>query len=161
MSRSETISPAPLIARGVARMLADHGFAALGEFSIGAGWRMDLCALGRSGEIWCVEIKSSRADFTADSKWPCYLEWCDRFFFAVAEDFPDEILPADEGLIRADAWGAEILRYGPERRLAPARRKSLTLAFARTAATRLRGLIDPPPGGSGRAPGHPHAMPRT
>lgn len=150
MSPNEAISSAPLIARGVARLLADHGFATLAEFSVGAGWRMDLCALGRRGEIWCVEIKSSRADFTADTKWPGYLEWCDRFFFAVAENFPDEILPPGEGLIRADPWGAEILRYGPERRLAPARRKALTLAFGRAAANRLRSLIDPPPERSGR-----------
>lgn len=150
MCPNEAPSPAPLIARGVARLLDDHGFATLAEFSIGAGWRMDLCALGRRGEIWCVEIKSSRADFTADAKWPGYLEWCDRFFFAVAADFPEKILPADEGLIRADPWGAEILRYGSERRLAPARRKALTLAFARAAASRLRSLLDPPPGRSGR-----------
>ena len=142
MSPSEA-GAATLIARGVARLLAGHGFASLPEFSTGAGWRMDLCAMGRRGEIWCVEIKSSRADFLADAKWHAYRDWCDRLFFAVTESFPEHILPPDEGLIRADEWGGEILRYGPERRLAPARRKALTLAFARAAADRLRGLTDP------------------
>ncbi len=135
------------LARGVCRMLAERGFAALTEFSTRDGLRMDVCALGPKGEIWCIEVKSSRADFQADAKWPGYLPWCDRFFFAVPEAFPDELLPAEHGLIRADRWGAEILRWGPEERLTGARRKMLTLAFARLAASRVLTLTDPAPRG--------------
>ena len=91
-----------------------------------------------------IECKSSRADFTSDGKWDGYLEWCDRYFWAVDDGFPTEMLPDDTGLIIADAFDADILRYGPETKLAPARRKALTLKIARYAAMRLQGLRDPP-----------------
>ena len=100
-------------------------------------------ALGPKGEIWVVECKSGRADFMSDSKWQGYLEWCDRFFWAVDSDFPVELLPDDTGLIIADAYDAEIIRTGPEVRLAPARRKVMVQTFATHAARRLQGLRDP------------------
>jgi hypothetical protein len=128
-------------------MLTQHGFASLTEFATRDGLRMDVCALGRKGEIWCIEVKSSRADFMTDRKWEGYLGWCDRFFFAVPESFPDEILPPEHGLIRADAYGADILRWGPEEKLAAARRKAMTLQFARNAAQRVQVLTDPGPRG--------------
>lgn len=140
-------APGATLARGVCRMLGEHGFASLTEVATRDGLRMDVCALGPKGEVWCVEIKSSRADYLADAKWPGYLAWCDRFFFAVPEGFPDALLPAGHGLIRADRWGGDILRFGPEDRLAPARRKAVTLAFARAAAARVQALTDPPPRG--------------
>ncbi len=136
-----------MLARGVCRMFAQRGFASLTEFTTRDGLRMDVCALGPKGEIWCVEVKSSRADFSADSKWHGYPGWCDRFFFAVPESFPDQILPPEHGLIRADAYGADILRLGGQENLAPARRKAMTLQFARNAAQRLQVLSDPSPRG--------------
>jgi len=81
--------------------------------------------------------------FRADQKWPEYLEFCDRFYFAVPQDFPQEVLPADHGLMVADAYGAAILRPSIELTLAGARRRSMTLRFAQTAAGRLHGLTDP------------------
>lgn len=135
--------PGIILARGVGRMLGDLGFSALTEFPVKTGRRMDLCAIGPRGEIWCIEVKSSRADFQADTKWHDYLEWCDRLFFAVPLSFPDEILPLDHGLIRADAWGGEILREANEEGLAPARRKALILRFARLAADRLARATQP------------------
>lgn len=137
--------PGIALARGVCRMLAQHGFASLTEFTTRDGLRMDVCALGPKGEIWCVEVKSSRADFITDRKWEGYLGWCDRFFFAVPESFPDELLPLEHGLIRADAYGADILRLAPEEKLAAARRKAMTLHFARKGAQRVLGLTDPDP----------------
>jgi hypothetical protein len=107
------------------------------------GLRVDVMALGPAGELWVVECKSGRADFAADRKWQGYLAWCDRFFWAVDPAFPAELLPAGTGLILADAHDAEILRMGPEQRLAPARRKALLQGFARTAALRLQALRDP------------------
>ena len=107
--------PGVAMARGVCRMLAQRSFASLTEFATRDGLRMDVCALGRKGEIWCVEVKSSRADFLSDRKWEGYLGWCDRFFFAVSESFPDEILPFEHGLIHADAYGGEILRWARRR----------------------------------------------
>ena len=50
---------------------------------------------------------------------------------------PLDIFPADCGLILSDGYGAEMQRDAPEHRLAPARRKALTLQFARAAADRL------------------------
>jgi hypothetical protein len=135
------------LARGVCRMFTQRGFASLTEFSTRDGLRMDVLALGKKGEIWCVEVKSSRADYLSDRKWEGYLGWCDRFFFAVPESFPDELLPFEHGLIRADAYGADILRWGPEERLAAARRKAMTLQFARNAAQRVQVFTDPRPRG--------------
>ena len=106
--------------------------------------RADVFAAGPKGEMWIVECKSGLPDFRSDRKWPGYLEFCDRFFFAVDDAFPDAVLPADQGLIRADAFGAEILRHPAEpRSLAPARRKALTLRAARVASVRLRQALDP------------------
>lgn len=135
--------PGQLLARGVCRCLMDHGFACLTEMVPRPGLRVDVMALGRKGEIWIVECKSSRADFTADRKWHGYLDYADRFFWAVDAAFPREILPADSGLILADRFGAEILRTGPEARLASARRKAVTQGFARAAALRLQLRADP------------------
>jgi hypothetical protein len=100
-------------------------------------------ALGPKGEIWVIECKSSRADFTSDGKWEGYLDWCDRYFWAVDAAFPTELLPEGTGLIVADAYDAEILRMAPEIRLAPARRTALIRRFGRQAALRLQALRDP------------------
>ena len=139
---SPTEAPGVMLARGVARGLSERGFLALPEFPTIDGRRMDLCALGPKGEIWCVEVKSSRADFMSDAKWPDYVAWCDRFFFAVPESFPVELLPDGHGLILADHWSAEIVRMPSHEPMAPARRKAVTLRFARCAAERLmRGVL--------------------
>ena len=107
------------------------------------GKRVDVMALGPKGEIWVIECKSSRVDFMTDAKWEGYLEWCDRYFWAVDQDFPTDLLPDGTGLIIADAYNAEIIRMGPEVRLASARRTALTRKFARHAGLRLQGLRDP------------------
>lgn len=134
------------IARGATRLLAIHGFACLCELPLASGRRADVAALSEVGEIWIVEIKSCLEDFRADQKWPEYREYCDRLLFAVAADFPREILPADAGLIIADRYGGEIVRAAPEHRLAGARRKAVSLRFARIAALRLSALYDPEAG---------------
>ncbi len=143
MSETTTLMPGQQIARGVARLLRTMDCACLWEFVPARGLRVDLMALTPQGEIWIVECKSSRADFTGDRKWRGYLEWCDRYFWAVNADFPDDLLPDETGLIRADSWGGEILRMAVQTPLAPARRKRLTQDFARHAALRLQGLLDP------------------
>jgi hypothetical protein len=109
------------------------------------GLRVDVMALGPKGEIWIVECKSSRADFMSDRKWQGYAQWCDRYFWAVDEDFDTDLLPPDSGLIIADGHGAEVIRMAPETKLAAARRKTLTLKFARHAAGRLHRFTDPDP----------------
>jgi len=113
------------------------------ELTLGTGRRLDLLALGGSGDLWAIEVKSSREDFLSDGKWPEYLEWADRFAFAVDPHFPLEILPPAEGLIVADRWEAELLRPPRLRPLPAARRKALTLRLARLAAARLHAIVDP------------------
>lgn len=139
------LTPGQRLARGVCRTLAARGFASVEEMVPAPGLRVDVMALGPKGELWVIECKSGPADFRADRKWQGYLDWCDRFFWAVAPDFPQEMLPEGTGLILADAFDAEVLRMGPETRLPPARRKALVQGFARHAALRLQWLRDPGP----------------
>jgi hypothetical protein len=135
--------PGQRLARGVCRMLASHDFAALCEVVPAPGLRVDVMALGPRGQVWVIECKSGPADLRADRKWQGYLDWCDRYFWAVAPDFPTDILPPTGGLILADDFGAEIARMGDEAPLPAARRRALTLRFARLAAWRQMGLGDP------------------
>jgi hypothetical protein len=135
--------PGQLLARGVCRHLAALDFVSVEELVPARGLRVDVMGLGPKGEIWIIECKSSRADFQSDAKWLGYLDWCDRYFWAVDQDFPSELLPDDTGLIIADAYGAEILRMGQEAKLAPARRKVMTAKFARHAALRWHAARDP------------------
>lgn len=134
------------IARGVGRYFRALGQAAIMELSLADGRRCDVIALGPQGGITIVEIKSCVADFRSDSKWPDYRQWCDRFYFAVDAAFPQALIPEDCGLIVADRFGAEVLREAPEHLLVGARRKAVTLRFARVAAVRLQQLLDPDAG---------------
>ena len=137
------LMPGQILARGVCRHLLSHGFATVEELVPAPGLRVDVMALGPKGEVWIVECKSGRADYAADRKWQAYLEWADRFFWAVDADFPTELLPEGTGLMLADGYDAEILRMAPETRLAGARRKAVLQTFARHAAARLQALRDP------------------
>ena len=141
----DTLPPMPgqRLARGVARMLRSMDHAVLTEFVPARGLRVDVISLSPKGDFWIVECKSCRADFATDRKWQGYLDWCDRYFWAVDCDFPSDLLPDDTGLITADAYGAEILRMAPETRLAGARRTRVLRDFARAGALRLQGLTDP------------------
>jgi hypothetical protein len=139
----QDLKPGQLLARGVCRHLTGHGFVTVEELVPVSGLRVDVMGLGPRGEIWIIECKSGRADFQSDRKWQNYLEWCDRFFWAVDEAFPSEMLPEDSGLMIADAYDAEILRMGTETKLAAARRKVMTQKFARHAASRWQAARDP------------------
>lgn len=131
------------IQRGTSRLMRACGNAVVSELPLSSGRRADIVILTRKGDLWIVEIKSSLADFRSDSKWGDYREHCDQLFFAVDDRFPLDVLPDDTGLIIADRYGAEIIREAPEHRLAAARRKAVTLRFARAAALRLQSAIDP------------------
>jgi hypothetical protein len=137
------MASAPDIQRGVARVLIDADHAVLSELPLANGRRADLIAVDRSGLITIVEIKSCRTDFVADRKWRAYLDFCDRFYFAVGNDFPLDLLPPDEGLILADRFGGEIVREAMHRSLSAARRKAMLLRFALAAGQRLHALLDP------------------
>jgi hypothetical protein len=142
-STMNDLAPGQRLARGVARHLRSHGIVSIEEFVPSRGLRVDVIGLGPKGELWVVECKSSRADYQSDCKGQGYLEWCDRYFWAVDQTFPTEVLPDGTGLIIADAFDAEIIRMAPEDRLAPARRKAMVQKFATHAARRLHALRDP------------------
>ena len=127
----------------MSRHLLSHDFVTVEEMTPAPGLRVDVMALGPKGELWVIECKSCRADFQGDRKWQGYLPYCDRFFWAVDCDFPVELLPDDTGLIVADGYDAEIVRMGPDLKMAGARRKALTHRFARHAALRWHGARDP------------------
>ena len=135
--------PGQRLARGVARALRQFDFVSVEELVPAPGLRVDLMALGPKGEVWIIECKSSRTDYVSDRKWQGYLEWSDRFFWAVDGDFPVDLLPPATGLILADRHDAEIVRMSPETPIAPARRKVMTRTFARHAALRLQAMRDP------------------
>jgi len=134
LSRPETTG---LVTRGAARLMTDLGYAPLLEVGLPNGRRADVMALGPRGEIAICEVKSGPEDYLTDRKWGEYLPFCDHFYFAVAPEFPQALLPDEPGLIVADAFGGAVLRPAPHTPLAGARRKALTLAFARLAAGRL------------------------
>ena len=131
------------ITRGVMRHFGQIGLSSLSEFSPVKGLRVDIIALGLLDEIWIVECKSSQNDFKSDKKWQNYLDWCDRYFWAVDGKFPIDILPSDTGLIIADAYDASILREAPLNKLSAARRKKVTKLIARSACNRLLTHTDP------------------
>lgn len=132
-SRPQTTS---VVTRGAARLFEALGYGPLLEVCLPNGRRADIMAIGPKGQIAIAEVKSGLEDFRVDVKWPQYLPYCDLFYFAVAPEFPREILPPEPGLIVADGFGGAVLAEAPSTPLAPARRKALTLAFARLAAMR-------------------------
>ncbi|GAD59666.1 DNA repair putative endonuclease MmcB [Brevundimonas sp. BAL450] len=132
-SRPETTRS---VTRGAARLMADMGYAPLLEVCLPNGRRADVMALGPRGEIAICEVKSGVEDYRVDRKWHEYAPFCDAFYFAVTPEFPEGILPDEPGLIVADGFGGAVVREAPNQMLAPARRKALTLAFARLGAMR-------------------------
>lgn len=124
------------VTRGAARLLVDMGYAPLLEVSLPNGRRADVMALGPRGDIVICEVKSGVEDYRCDQKWQDYGPFCDAFYFAVAPEFPHDLIGGDCGLIVADAFGGAVVRDSVAVPLAPARRKALTLAFARLGAMR-------------------------
>lgn len=137
------LQPGQRLARGVARHLTGLGFASVEEFVPARGLRVDVMGLGPKGELWVIECKSSRADFRGDAKWRNYLDWCDRYFWAVDTGFPVDLLPEGTGLMLADGYDAEIVRMPDAMPVAAARRRMLIQKFATDAARRLHALRDP------------------
>lgn len=136
------------VARGVVRLFCRQDLFAISEMPLPNGRRADLMAIDSKGELTIVEIKVSRADLLGDCKWTDYLDYCDRFFWAVPPHLvpvleEERYLPSDAGLIVADRYDAAMIRAASLRPLAPARRKAQLLHFARRAARRLAAQIDP------------------
>ena len=136
------------VARGVTRLFCRQDRFAICEMPLPNGRRADLMAIDPKGELTIVEIKVAKADLVGDGKWTDYLDYCDRFFWAVPPHLAylleqERFLPGDAGLIVADRYDAAVVRHAAHRPLAPARRKAELLRFARRAARRLAAQIDP------------------
>jgi len=136
------------VARGVTRLLCRQDLFAVCEVPLPNGRRADLMAIDASGSFTIVEIKVAKADLIGDAKWLDYLDYCDRFYWAVppylARILDEErYLPGEAGLIVADRYDAAIVREAAHRPLAPARRKAELLRFARRTARRLAAQVDP------------------
>ena len=131
------------VTRGAMRCLRALGHSVLAEVILASGRRADILSLAPGARLLIVEVKSGLEDWRADMKWSDYAEYCDALAFAVAADFPAEVLPADLGLIVADAYGGAVIREPVETPLPPARRRAMLLRFASLAADRLQSLIDP------------------
>ncbi len=136
------------VVRGTTRLLAREECLAVAEVSVGNGRRADLMGLCPKGLVTIVEVKVSRADLLGDAKWTDYLDYCDRFFWAIPAGFDvtlldrPELLPERAGLIVADRYDAAIVREPATVSLASSRRRAETLRFARRAARRLVGDLD-------------------
>ena len=122
----------------VMRYYTERGFACLPEFTLKTNRRPDITCLGKDGQIIMIEVKSSIADFKSDQKWPEYRDWADALYFAVAEDFPLDILPdqTECGIIITDGFDCHEVRKAPVEKLAGARRNHLIRRLARVAMLR-------------------------
>ncbi len=148
LAQPEMMPIAADVARGIIRLFCRQDLFAILEMPLPNGRRADLMAIDSKGGLTIVEIKVSRSDLVGDCKWTDYLEYCDRFFWAVPPHLAqileqERFLPSDAGLIVADRYDAAVIRSAAHRPLAPARRKAQVLQFARRAARRLSAQIDP------------------
>jgi hypothetical protein len=136
------------VARGVTRLFCRQDLFAICEIPLPNGRRADMMAIDAQGSLTIVEIKVAKADLVGDGKWRDYLDYCDRFYWAVPPHLAsicdtERFLPGEAGLIVADRYDAAIAREAAHRPLAAARRKAELLHFARRAARRLAAQIDP------------------
>lgn len=140
---------AAAVARGIMRLFARNGIWCLPEMPLRNGRRADLMGVDDKGRIVIVEVKVARGDLLGDSKWPDYLDFCDRFYWGVPPELDRSPLEGEGyrpdccGLIVADGYDAEILRPAPLHPLAAARRKCEIERLARAALRRLTVCTDP------------------
>ena len=130
------------------RLFCRQDLFAICEMPLPNGRRADMMAIDPKGGLTIVEIKVAKADLVGDGKWLDYLDYCDRFFWAVPPHLAsiceaERFLPGEAGLIVADRYDAVIARDAAHRPLSSARRKAELLHFARRAARRLATQIDP------------------
>ena len=140
------------VARGVTRLLCRHDLFAICEMPLPNGRRADLMAIDAKGSLTIVEIKVARADLLGDGKWRDYLDYCDRFYWAVPPSLAhildeERYLPGEAGLIIADRYDAAIVREAGHRPLAPRSAACLAVqspmpleAPVKTMTCRSRGL---------------------
>ncbi len=137
------------VLRGIRRLFARNDIWCLPEMPLRNNRRADLMGVDGKGQIIIVEIKVSRADLLGDSKWPEYLDYCDRFYWGLPLTLDaalvgsEAFLPDRCGLIVADGYDAEIIRPAATVALAAARRKTEVERLARASLRRITCLTDP------------------
>src|SRR5256885_10121232 len=94
------------VARGFTGLFCRQDLFAVCEMPLPNGRRADLMAIDARGGLTIVEIKVAKADLIGDGKWTDYLEYCDRFFWAVPAGLArileeERYLPEAAGLILA------------------------------------------------------------
>ncbi|QSB45149.1 MmcB family DNA repair protein [Tsuneonella flava] len=142
-------SDAASVARGICRLLARNEIWCLPEMPLRNGRRADLMGIDPKGQIIIVEIKVSRADLLGDSKWPDYLDFCDRFYWGLPPALDWAVLDGGDfrpdrcGVIVADSYDAEIIRPATTHALATARRRVEVERLARAALRRQLVAADP------------------
>ena len=137
------------VVRGIARLFHRQGLTTLTEVPLPGGRRADLLAIDARGAVTIVEVKVARADLLGDHKWVDYLDWCDRFYWALSSTLDADLLAATDrlqgraGLIVADRYEAAIIHEATPAPLAASRRKAQQLRIARLAMRRLMLAADP------------------
>lgn len=140
---------ATVVARGISRLFARNDIWCLAEMPLRNGRRADLMGIDAKGHVIIVEIKVQRGDLLGDGKWPDYLDFCDRFYWAVPPELDRSPLEGEAyrpdccGIIVADGYDGEIVRPSPLHPLASARRKVEVERIARTALRRATVALDP------------------
>ena len=125
------------ITDAIARSYYGQGDGVLREFRLKVRRRVDLITITDKGLITIIEIKSSPEDFRSDKKWGEYIEWADRFYFGVGDNFPIDILPKEHGIIKTDGFDCHEARASPMNKLNGPRRNTLVRSIAKTSMRRI------------------------
>ena len=125
------------ITDAIARSYYGKGEGVLREFRLKVRRRVDLIAMTNKGLITIIEIKSSPEDFRSDKKWGEYIEWADRFYFGVGDNFPIEILPKEHGIIITDGFDCHEARPSSVNSLNGSRRNTLIRNMAKASMRRI------------------------
>jgi hypothetical protein len=97
--------------------------------------RADVVAMNLRGHLIITEVKSCKADFTSDSKWPSYRAFADQLYMAWPKDFSQE-LPKGVGLLIPNTRGhLSAIRNATNVRVEGAVRKELIIRLAWRAGT--------------------------
>lgn len=137
------------VARGIMRLFARNDIWCISEVPLKNGRRADLMGVDAKGLVVIVEIKVARGDLLGDTKWPDYLDYCDRYFWGVPPALDRAPLETEGyqpdrcGVIVADAYDGEIVRHAPLEPLAAVRRKVQVERLARMAMRRHTAHLDP------------------
>jgi hypothetical protein len=108
----------------------------------GGHLRMDAVAIKKSWANPCItvyEVKVSHSDFVNDSKWPQYLQYCHRFYFACPEGLiAKKELPDGAGLVYVKPDGSvRTVKAPPCRAIEPDAEFFRYILFSRLDSDRL------------------------